>query len=84
MVSSSAEHADAPCRRAPFAVLPAARPQDEWRMKKRGTFLVRDGFEVLNRDRTIPFPSTGQQKEFQQQFGAILRSAEIVTHETRL
>jgi hypothetical protein len=39
--------------------------------------LVRDGFDVVNGDRAVPFPSTGQQKKFQQQFAAILRSAEI-------
>jgi hypothetical protein len=46
--------------------------------------LVRDGFDALNRDHVVPFPSTGQEKKFQQQFGAILRSAEIATAETRL
>jgi hypothetical protein len=46
--------------------------------------LEQDRFDVLNRDRTIPFPSTGHQKEFQQLFGAALRSAEIVRDEVRL
>ena len=41
--------------------------------------LVRDGFNVLNRDGAIPFPSTDQQKNFHERFGAILRSAEIRT-----
>src|SRR6266571_752873 len=36
--------------------------------------LVQDGFNVLNGDRLIYFPSTGQQKEFHRQFGAILES----------
>jgi hypothetical protein len=39
--------------------------------------LVQDGFNVLNGDCLIYFPSTGQQKEFHRQFGAILESAEI-------
>jgi hypothetical protein len=38
--------------------------------------LVQDGFNVLNRDAAIPFPSTGQQKKFHERFGAILKSAE--------
>src|SRR5262249_23444392 len=37
--------------------------------------LVQDGFNVLNRDSAIPFPSTGQQNKFHEQFGAILRAA---------
>ena len=37
--------------------------------------LVADGFKVLNRGRTIYFPSSGRRKEFEQQFGAILKSA---------
>jgi hypothetical protein len=39
--------------------------------------LVQDGFNVLNRDRLIYFPSTSRQKEFHRQFGAILESAGI-------
>jgi hypothetical protein len=41
--------------------------------------LVQDGFNVLNRDDVVPFPSTGQQKKFHERFGAILRSAEVLT-----
>ena len=41
--------------------------------------LVQDGFNVLNRDDVVPFPSTGQQKKFHERFGAILRSAEVPT-----
>jgi hypothetical protein len=39
--------------------------------------LVHDGFKVLNLGKGVPFPSTGRQKEFHQQFGAILASAGI-------
>jgi hypothetical protein len=39
--------------------------------------LVQDGFNVLNGDRLIYFPSTSRQKEFHRQFGAILESAGI-------
>jgi hypothetical protein len=39
--------------------------------------LARDGFTVLNRGRVIYFPSTGRQKDFLQQFGAILEDAGI-------
>jgi hypothetical protein len=41
--------------------------------------LVQDGFNVLNRDDVVPFPSTGQQNKFHERFGAILRSAEVST-----
>jgi len=41
--------------------------------------LVQDGFNVLNRDDSVPFPSTGQQNKFHDRFGSILRSAEIPT-----
>jgi len=41
--------------------------------------LVQDGFNVLNRDDVVPFPSTGQQPKFYKRFGAILRSAEVST-----
>ena len=36
--------------------------------------LTDEGFNVLNRGRVIYFPSTGRQKEFQQQFSAALQS----------
>jgi len=39
--------------------------------------LVQDGFNVLNGERLIYFPSTSRQKEFHRQFSAILESAEI-------
>jgi hypothetical protein len=39
--------------------------------------LVQDGFNVLNGDCVIYFPSTGRQKEFHQQFGATLASAKL-------
>ena len=39
--------------------------------------LAHDGFNVLNRGRVIYFPSTGRQKDFFQQFGAILEDAGI-------
>jgi hypothetical protein len=39
--------------------------------------LTKDGFNVLNRGRVIFFPSTGQQKKFEQQFGAVLSLAGI-------
>jgi hypothetical protein len=35
--------------------------------------LTRDGFNVLNGGRLVYFPSTGQQRKFREQFGAILR-----------
>ncbi len=38
--------------------------------------LKRDGFNVVNGGRVIPFPSTGHQAEFHEQFGALLKSAE--------
>jgi len=41
--------------------------------------LVQDGFNVLNRDELVPFPSTGQQPKFHERFGAILRSTEVST-----
>jgi len=37
--------------------------------------LTQDGFNVLNRGRVVYFPSTGRQKEFQQQFTEILKTA---------
>jgi hypothetical protein len=39
--------------------------------------LVQDKFNVLNRGSVIYFPSTGRQKDFYRQFGAILESAGI-------
>jgi hypothetical protein len=36
--------------------------------------LVQDGFNVLNRERVIPFPGSGWQTKFREQFGAILES----------
>ena len=39
--------------------------------------LIHDGFKVLNQGKRVPFPSTGRQKEFHQQFAAILASAGI-------
>ena len=39
--------------------------------------LTRDGFNVINRERSIPFPSTGQQTKSKQQFTAILDAAGI-------
>jgi hypothetical protein len=44
-----------------------------------GPKLVQDGFNVLNRESTIPFPSTGHQNKFHEQFRAVLRSAKIPT-----
>jgi len=41
--------------------------------------LVQDGFNVLNRDDSVPFPSHGQQNKFHKRFSAILRSVEIPT-----
>jgi hypothetical protein len=37
--------------------------------------LVQDGFNVINGDHVVYFPSTGRQKEFHRQFGAILEDA---------
>ena len=37
--------------------------------------LTRDGFRVLNRGCLIPFPASGQQKKFHEQFPAIIASA---------
>ena len=39
--------------------------------------LAEDGFNVLNRGRVIYFPSHGQQNKFQEQFGAILKGADM-------
>jgi hypothetical protein len=39
--------------------------------------LAHDGFNVLNRGRVIYFPSTGWQKDFFRQLGAILKDAGI-------
>jgi hypothetical protein len=39
--------------------------------------LAHDGFNVLNRGRVIYFPSSGRQKDFFRQFGAILEDAGI-------
>jgi hypothetical protein len=36
--------------------------------------LTKDRFNVLNRGRRIPFPSSGRQKEFHEQFFAILQA----------
>ena len=36
--------------------------------------LRKDGFSVLNKGRVVFFPGTGRQRDFQQQFGAILKS----------
>ena len=44
--------------------------------------LAEEGFYVLNRGRVIYFPSFGRQKEFEQQFGAVLKSAGIDTADT--
>ena len=41
--------------------------------------LVADGFRVLNRGRVVYFPSHGRQKDFQRQFGAILKDALLPT-----
>ena len=35
--------------------------------------LTADGFNVLNGGRLVYFPSTGRQRQFREQFGAILR-----------
>jgi hypothetical protein len=37
--------------------------------------LTRDGFRVLNRGCLIPFPASGRQKKFHEQFGAIIANA---------
>ncbi|CCE03188.1 hypothetical protein BRAS3809_7040004 [Bradyrhizobium sp. STM 3809] len=37
--------------------------------------LTKDGFKVINAGRLVYFPSTGQQKKFEQQFAEILNSA---------
>lgn len=39
--------------------------------------LVREGFNVLNCGLIIPFPSTGHQKQFHEQFAALRRSAGV-------
>lgn len=39
--------------------------------------LAEDGFNVLNQGHAIYFPSTGRQKQFEQQFATILNSGEI-------
>jgi hypothetical protein len=39
--------------------------------------LAGDGFNVINRGRTVYFPSTGRQKDFDQQFRLVLNSAGI-------
>ena len=36
--------------------------------------LIKDGFNVLNRGRVVPFPSTGNQTKFQIQFSEIVKS----------
>ncbi|WP_316165522.1 MULTISPECIES: hypothetical protein [unclassified Bradyrhizobium] len=38
--------------------------------------LTKDGFNVINAGRPVYFPSTGQQKRFEQQFADVLRSAD--------
>ena len=37
--------------------------------------LTQDGFNVLNKGRSVYFPSTGRQRDFKRQFCAILKSA---------
>jgi len=44
-----------------------------------GPKLKEDGFNVLNNDQVVFFPSTGRQKEFQRQFSVILKSAKTLT-----
>jgi len=39
--------------------------------------LLEDGFHVLNDSHAIPFPSTGHQDRFHEQFGAILKSTSV-------
>jgi hypothetical protein len=39
--------------------------------------LTKDGFKVINGGSPIYFPSNGRQKEFEQQFGAVLKAARI-------
>ncbi|WP_257167381.1 hypothetical protein [Bradyrhizobium sp. SRS-191] len=36
--------------------------------------LTKDGFNVVNAGRLVYFPSTGQQKKFEQQFASVLKS----------
>jgi hypothetical protein len=38
--------------------------------------LTQDGFKVLNQGKRVPFPSTGWQKVFHRQFGAVLGEAD--------
>jgi hypothetical protein len=45
-----------------------------------GPKLEAEGFNVLNRGRIVYFPSTGRQREFEQQFAEILRSTAIASH----
>ncbi len=40
--------------------------------------LADDGFNVLNGETIIPFPSTGQQTKFHQEFGSILKRSGIL------
>jgi hypothetical protein len=42
--------------------------------------LARDGFDVLNHGRVIPFPSNGWQNKFRERFDAILKSTVISPH----
>jgi hypothetical protein len=46
--------------------------------------LVQDGFDVLNRGVAIPFPSTGRQRQFREQFAAVLHSAGISQNDVPL
>jgi hypothetical protein len=39
--------------------------------------LKKDGFRVLNKDRIIPFPSTGHQLDFDQQFREIVNAPQL-------
>jgi hypothetical protein len=39
--------------------------------------LVEDGFNVLNRERAVYFPSNSRQKEFHKQFGEIVKAVRI-------
>jgi hypothetical protein len=73
---------DYPLLRADLATLMPDRPSPLILIKKNvcrilEPKLVQDGFNVLNGGRVIYFPSTGRQKEFHREFGAILESAGI-------
>jgi hypothetical protein len=45
--------------------------------------LLQDGFNVLNRQRVVYFPSHSRQGDFRRQFSAILRSARIAQPKSR-